>query len=226
VHGIPSPKRELRAGDILSIDVGVKYQGYYTDGAVTVPVGDVPKESARLLAVTQEALSAGISAATPGNHLGDIGAAISGVVSRARLSLAKDLVGHGVGLEPHEEPQVPNEGKPKRGTKLVPGLTIAIEPMVNLGVAATRTLSRPVDGGDRGRQAVGALRAYRRHHGRRTADPDGGVDAAGSAYRCFSTSSVAIDAAWVVAPTRRSASSASPRPSAGSVRPATLIRTL
>jgi methionyl aminopeptidase len=141
VHGIPSPKRELRAGDILSIDVGVKYQGYYTDGAVTVPVGDVPKESARLLAVTQEALSAGISAATPGNHLGDIGAAISGVVSRARLSLAKDLVGHGVGLEPHEEPQVPNEGKPKRGTKLVPGLTIAIEPMVNLGVAATRTLS-------------------------------------------------------------------------------------
>jgi methionyl aminopeptidase len=141
VHGIPSPKRELRAGDILSIDVGVKYQGYYTDGAVTVPVGDVPKESERLLAVTQEALSAGISAATPGNHLGDIGAAISGVVSRARLSLAKDLVGHGVGLEPHEEPQVPNEGKPKRGTKLVPGLTIAIEPMVNLGVAATRTLS-------------------------------------------------------------------------------------
>jgi methionyl aminopeptidase len=141
VHGIPSPRRELRAGDILSIDVGVKYQGYYTDGAVTVPVGEVPKESERLLAVTQEALSAGISAATTGNHLGDIGAAISGVVSRARLSLAKDLVGHGVGLEPHEEPQVPNEGKPKRGTKLVVGLTIAIEPMVNLGVAATRTLS-------------------------------------------------------------------------------------
>jgi methionyl aminopeptidase len=141
VHGIPSPKRELCEGDILSIDVGVKYQGYYTDGAVTVPVGAVPKESERLLAVTQEALSAGISAATPGNHLGDIGAAISAVVSRAHLSLAKDLVGHGVGLEPHEEPQVPNEGKPKRGTKLVPGLTIAIEPMVNLGVAATRTLS-------------------------------------------------------------------------------------
>jgi methionyl aminopeptidase len=140
VHGIPSPKRGLREGDILSIDVGVKYQGYFTDAAVTVPVGDVPPESERLLAVTQQALKAGIAAAAPGNHLGDIGAAISAVVSRAHLSLAKDLVGHGVGLEPHEEPQVPNEGKPNRGTKLVAGLTIAIEPMVNLGVAATRTL--------------------------------------------------------------------------------------
>lgn len=141
VHGIPSPKRVLREGDILSIDVGVKYQGYYTDAAITVPVGEIPPDSARLLDVTQEALAAGIAAATPGNHLGDIGAAISSVVSRARFSLAKDLVGHGVGLEPHEEPQVPNEGKPRRGAKLIPGLTIAIEPMVNEGVAATRTLS-------------------------------------------------------------------------------------
>ncbi len=141
VHGIPSPKRVLRDGDILSIDVGVKHGGYYTDGAITTPVGEIPPESARLLAVTRDALAAGIAAAVPGNHLGDIGAAISGVVSRAHLSLAKDLVGHGVGLEPHEEPQVPNEGKAKRGTKLVPGLTIAIEPMVNLGVAATRTLA-------------------------------------------------------------------------------------
>jgi methionyl aminopeptidase len=141
VHGIPSPKRVLREGDILSIDVGVKYEGYYTDGAVTVPVGTIPPESERLLAVTQEALAAGIAAARPGNHSGDIGAAISGVVYRANFSLAKDLVGHGVGLEPHEEPQVPNEGKPKRGTPLVPGLTIAIEPMVNLGVGATRTLA-------------------------------------------------------------------------------------
>ena len=141
VHGIPSPKRVLREGDILSIDVGVKYEGYYTDGAVTVPVGKIPPESERLLAVTQEALAAGIAAARPGNHAGDIGAAISSVVYRANFSLAKDLVGHGVGLEPHEEPQVPNEGKPKRGTPLVPGLTIAIEPMVNLGVAATRTLA-------------------------------------------------------------------------------------
>jgi methionyl aminopeptidase len=141
VHGIPSPKRVLREGDILSIDVGVKYEGYYTDGAVTVGVGAISQESERLLSVTREALEAGIAAATPDNHLGDIGAAISVVVLRARLSIAKDLVGHGVGLEPHEDPQVPNEGKPKRGTKLSPGLTIAIEPMVNLGVAETRTLA-------------------------------------------------------------------------------------
>jgi methionyl aminopeptidase len=140
VHGIPSPKRVLRDGDILSIDVGVKYQGFYTDGAVTVPVGEIPPESVRLLEVTRQALAAGVAAAVPGNHLGDIGAAISAVVARAHFSVAKDLVGHGVGLEPHEEPQVPNEGKPKRGTKLAPGLTIAIEPMVNVGVSATRTL--------------------------------------------------------------------------------------
>ena len=131
----------LREGDILSIDVGVKYEGYYTDGRSRSASARFDPESERLLAVTQEALAAGIAAAIAGQSLGrhrcrDLG-------RRARelsLSLAKDLVGHGVGLEPHEEPQVPNEGKPKRGTKLVPGLTIAIEPMVNLGVPATRTL--------------------------------------------------------------------------------------
>lgn len=141
VHGIPSRKRVLREGDLLSIDVGVRYEGFYTDGAVTVPVGTVGPESERLLRVTREALDAGIAAARLGNHLGDIGAAIGGVVSRAQLAIAKDLVGHGVGLEPHEDPQVPNEGKPKRGAKLLAGLTIAIEPMVNLGVSETRTLS-------------------------------------------------------------------------------------
>lgn len=141
VHGIPSRKRVVREGDILSIDVGVKYDGMYTDGAVTVAVGQVEAESTRLLEVTRQALAAGIAAAQPGNHLGDIGAAIGAVVAQAGLSVAKDLVGHGVGLEPHEEPQVPNEGKPKRGTKLLPGLTIAIEPMVNLGVSDTKTLA-------------------------------------------------------------------------------------
>jgi methionyl aminopeptidase len=141
VHGIPSRTRVLEDGDLLSIDVGVKYQGLYTDAAATVPVGAVSEESFYLLAVTQAALAAGIAAAQPGNHVGDIGAAIFGIVSAAGMTVAKDLVGHGVGLAPHEEPQVPNQGKPKRGTKLVPGLTIAIEPMVNLGVADTRTLS-------------------------------------------------------------------------------------
>jgi methionyl aminopeptidase len=141
VHGIPSPKRILREGDIISLDVGVKYQGFYTDAAATVPVGKVSPETQRLLDVTKQALAAGIAAAQLGNHTGDIGAAIYDVVERAHFTVAKDLVGHGVGVEPHEEPQVPNFGKPKRGTKLVTGLTIAIEPMVNIGRADTRTLS-------------------------------------------------------------------------------------
>jgi methionyl aminopeptidase len=141
VHGIPSRKRVLREGDIISLDVGVKYQGFYTDAAATVPVGQVSPETQRLLDVTKQALAAGIAAAQLGNHTGDIGAAIYEVVERAHFTVAKDLVGHGVGVEPHEEPQVPNFGKPKRGTKLVTGLTIAIEPMVNIGRADTRTLS-------------------------------------------------------------------------------------
>jgi len=141
VHGIPSRKRTLRDGDIISIDVGVKYEGYHTDSATTVPVGQqVPDESHRLLDVTQHALAAGIEAAQPGNHVGDIGAAIQAVVEASGFSIVRDLVGHGIGVAFHEEPQVPNYGKPKRGTKLVPGLTIAIEPMVNIGSASTRTM--------------------------------------------------------------------------------------
>ena len=140
VHGIPSRRRTLHDGDIISIDVGVKYEGYHTDSATTVPIGDVPAESRRLLDVTQRALSAGIRAATPGNHVGDIGAAIQAVVEESGFSIVRDLVGHGIGVAFHEEPQVPNYGKPRRGTKLVSGLTIAIEPMVNIGGPATRTM--------------------------------------------------------------------------------------
>ena len=140
VHGIPSRKRVLHDGDIISIDVGVKLDGYYTDSATTVAIGEVPEESRRLLQTTEQALWAGIAAAQPGNHLGDIGAAIQAVVEGAGFSVVRDLVGHGIGVGFHEEPQVPNYGKPKRGTKLVPGLTIAIEPMVNIGDARTRTL--------------------------------------------------------------------------------------
>ena len=140
VHGIPSRRRVLRDGDIVSIDVGVQYGGYFTDSATTVAVGDVDATSRRLLAVTREALEAGIAAARPGNHVGDIGAAVQAVVERAGFSVVRDLVGHGIGVEFHEEPQVPNYGKPKRLAKLVPGLTIAIEPMVNAGGPATRTL--------------------------------------------------------------------------------------
>jgi methionyl aminopeptidase len=140
VHGIPSPKRTLAEGDIVSLDVGVKYEGYFTDSAVTVPVGEIPAESQRLLDATAAALEAGIAAARPGNHVGDIGAAVQAVVEAAGFSVVRELVGHGVGHTLHEDPQVPNHGKPKRGTKLAPGLTIAIEPMVNVGAPGTRTM--------------------------------------------------------------------------------------
>jgi methionyl aminopeptidase len=140
VHGIPSRRRVLHDGDIISIDVGVQFEGYHTDSATTVPIGDVPDESQRLLSVTQRALAAGIEAARPGNHIGDIGAAIQAVVEESGFSIVRDLVGHGIGVAFHEEPQVPNYGKPRRGTKLVPGLTIAIEPMVNIGGPGTRTM--------------------------------------------------------------------------------------
>ena len=141
VHGIPSKKRVLKEGDIISIDVGVGYQGYFTDSATTVAVGAVDAETTRLLDITERSLVAGIAAAVPGNYLGDIGAAVQRVVEDAGFSVVRDLVGHGIGVAFHEEPQVPNYGKAKRGLKLVPGLTIAIEPMVNIGGPATRTLA-------------------------------------------------------------------------------------
>jgi len=140
VHGIPSRRRVLEAGDIVSLDVGVKYEGMYTDAAATVAVGEISEESRRLLEVTERALEAGIAAATVDNHVGDIGAAVQGVVEPAGFSIVRELVGHGVGFEPHEDLQVPNYGKPKRGKRLVAGLTIAIEPMVNVGSPGTRTM--------------------------------------------------------------------------------------
>ena len=140
VHGIPSKKRVLKEGDVVSLDVGVGFKGFFTDSAITVAVGSVDGRTEKLLTVTSRALEAGIAAATVGNHIGDIGAAVQGVVEGAGFSVVRDLVGHGIGVEFHEEPQVPNYGKPKRREKLVPGLTLAIEPMVNAGGPATRTL--------------------------------------------------------------------------------------
>jgi methionyl aminopeptidase len=140
VHGIPSKKRVIEEGDIVSLDVGVKLDGYYTDSATTVAIGEVDEESRKLLEVTRQALAAGIAAATADNHIGDIGAAVQEVVEAAGFSVVRDLVGHGIGVGFHEEPQVPNYGKPKRGTRLSPGLTIAIEPMVNVGKPGTRTM--------------------------------------------------------------------------------------
>ena len=140
VHGIPSTKRILKTGDIISLDVGVGYKGLFTDGAATVAVGEVDETSHRLLDVTSRALEAGIGAAVAGNHVGDIGAAIQAVVDDAGFTVARDLVGHGVGTAMHEDPHVPNRGKPGRLMKLTPGLTIAIEPMVNAGTSKTRTM--------------------------------------------------------------------------------------
>jgi methionyl aminopeptidase len=140
VHGIPSPKRVLKEGDLVKLDFGVEFEKYFTDSAITVPVGQVDAESLRLMEVTKAALAAGVDAARLGNHIGDIGAAIEAVVKEAGYTTADDLVGHYVGTKPHGDPQVPNHGTPKRGPKLLAGLTIAIEPMVNIGKSATRTL--------------------------------------------------------------------------------------
>ncbi|MGI8508185.1 MAG: type I methionyl aminopeptidase [Gemmatimonadaceae bacterium] len=140
VHGIPSAKREIHEGDLVSIDVGVQLEGYHTDSATTVGIGKIDAESQRLLDVTRESLQAGIDAAQPGNHIGDIGAAVQDVVESAGFNVTRDLVGHGIGSTFHEDPQVPNYGKPKRGVKLTAGLTIAIEPMVMIGSHKTRQL--------------------------------------------------------------------------------------
>lgn len=142
VHGIPNEReRFLQEGDIVSLDLGLKYQGLITDSAVTLPVGEVDKESKRLLAVAKEALLAGIASAKPGGRVGDIGRAISRVVELSGFALARDLSGHGVGYEVHEEPYVPNFGEAGRGEELRPGLVIAIEPMVNAGKSAIKLLS-------------------------------------------------------------------------------------
>src|ERR687887_2081203 len=140
VHGIPSPKRVLTAGDLLSVDVGVWLEGLHADSAATFPVGAVSPEAQRLLRVTQEALGAGVAQARAGNHVGDIGHAVQQVAEGAGYSVVRELVGHGIGSSFHEDPQVPNYGKPKRGPRLVPGMTIAIEPMINIGGSGIRTL--------------------------------------------------------------------------------------
>lgn len=141
VHGIPSKVRRLAEGDLVSIDCGVLRSGFYADAAVTLPVGEVTPEAESLLRVTRAALRDGIAAARPGNRLGDVGAAIQARAERAGYGVVRDLVGHGIGREPHEEPQVPNYGTRGRGLKLAPGMVLAIEPMFNAGRAAVRTLS-------------------------------------------------------------------------------------
>ncbi len=132
VHGIPNEKKILKEGDIISIDLGIKYKGLFTDHAVTLPVGNISKDLKALLNDTREALYVGIEAAHGGNTVGDIGYAIESFVNK-RYGIIKDLSGHGVGVEIHEDPFVPNFGKKGKGEKLVPGMVIAIEPMLTLG---------------------------------------------------------------------------------------------
>lgn len=140
VHGIPSRGRVLNEGDILSVDCGVFLDGLHADSAITVAVGNVSEDTERLLDVTLKSLEAGIAAALVDNHVGDIGNAVQTVAEEAGFSVVRDLVGHGIGTKFHEEPQVPNFGLPNRGPKLVAGMTIAIEPMVNAGGPETRTM--------------------------------------------------------------------------------------
>jgi methionyl aminopeptidase len=132
VHGIPGPY-ELRRGDILAIDVGVTKDGWVADAALTVPIGKIAPATRKLLATTEAALHAGVAQARAGNHLGDISHAIQRTVEAEGLSIIRSLVGHGVGRDMHEDPQIPNFGEPGRGPELEPGMVLAIEPMVNLG---------------------------------------------------------------------------------------------
>lgn len=132
VHGIPG-KRVLKEGEIVSIDVGAKKNGFYGDGAFTFPVGDVSEEKKRLMKVTKESLDRAVQQAVEGNRTGDIAHAVQSFVEAEGFSVVRDLVGHAVGRQLHEDPQVPNYGKPGKGTLLKEGMTLAIEPMVNAG---------------------------------------------------------------------------------------------
>jgi methionyl aminopeptidase len=132
VHGMPS-ERELKEGDIVSLDFGILNDGYYGDAAVTVPVGEITPAAKRLLRVTEEALYRGIAEVRAGNRIGDVSAAIQGHAEAAGFSVVRDLVGHGIGKNLHEDPQVPNYGTSGRGIELKPGMVFAIEPMVNEG---------------------------------------------------------------------------------------------
>ena len=133
IHGIPSKKRVIKSGDIVSIDLGAKFDGYHGDNAATFACGDITDEAKRLIDTTRESLYEGIAAAVSGGRLGDIGHAIQQYVEQRGYSVVRKFVGHGVGTQLHEAPEVPNFGTPGRGIRLMPGMTLAIEPMINQG---------------------------------------------------------------------------------------------
>jgi methionyl aminopeptidase len=141
IHGIPSGRRVLNEGDIISIDVGASLDGYFGDSAVTLPVGQVSESAAALLRVTEEALYKAIEAAKPGKRVSDIGHAVQKHVEAYGYSVVREFVGHGIGQRMHEEPQIPNYGEPGHGPRLAEGMVLAIEPMVNAGTPAVKVLA-------------------------------------------------------------------------------------
>ena len=141
IHGIPSGRRVLNEGDVISIDVGAAMNGYYGDSAVTLPVGMISEKAATLLRVTEESLHKAIEAARPGNRVSDIGYAVQKHVEAYGFSVVREFVGHGIGQKMHEEPQVPNYGQPGHGPRLAEGMVLAIEPMVNAGSPAVKVLA-------------------------------------------------------------------------------------
>ena len=141
IHGIPSKSRVLKEGDIVSIDLGAKIHGYNGDNAATFACGKVSPEAQRLMDATRESLYEGIKQAKPGNRVGDIGSAVQRYVEARGYSVVREYVGHGVGARLHEDPSVPNFGTPGRGVRLLPGMTLAIEPMINEGTHKVRTLA-------------------------------------------------------------------------------------
>jgi methionyl aminopeptidase len=140
IHGIPSAERRVRAGDLVSLDLGCLFEGFYTDVAATVAAGPVSPEAARLMTATREALAAGIDAMRPDGRLGDVSRAVQEHAEAAGFSVVREFVGHGIGRALHEDPPVPNFGKAGTGPRLTPGLVVAIEPMVNAGSWEVRTL--------------------------------------------------------------------------------------
>lgn len=140
IHGIPSKNTVLKEGDIVSVDVGAYYRGFHGDNAYTFPCGKISAEAHALLDATKESLFEGIKQACPGNRVGDIGSAVQKYVEARSYSVVRDFVGHGVGAKLHEDPSVPNYGTPGRGPRLLPGMTIAIEPMVNQGAYQVKVL--------------------------------------------------------------------------------------
>jgi methionyl aminopeptidase len=141
IHGIPSKKQIVKAGDIVSIDIGATFNGYVGDNAATFAAGEISPEAKRLSDTTREALYKGIEAAVAGNRLGDIGHAVQFYCEERGYSVVRSFTGHGVGTQMHEDPSVPNFGTPGRGLRLVPGMTIAIEPMINMGTHEIKQLS-------------------------------------------------------------------------------------